>query len=346
MGLDLFTPQTLPSGVTGGSLTVSGAPDWFKTLNKGIVKQAVDQFNRPFTPYAEPRVADFTPDQVAAQNLVRQNQGIWAPGMNTAGATIGQIAGSTQPGTNLAMTNAGAATGFANSGAGNWTDPGVISKYMNPFTSGVVDEIARLGNRNFRENILPEIDSSFVGSGQFGSSRNATILGNAMRDTQRDITGQQTNALMLGYKDANTMFNSDMARDLQAGQLAVQAGQLGNQSAAISADALAKQGQMQQGIAQNTASLAANDAAGLSAIGAQQQQLDQANLDSAYEQFLREQGWGWNQLSNLNSVVSGSNVPGASTTGTLNVGNTKAGPTGLDAVAQLYGVGKSVLSKP
>jgi len=80
--------------------------------------------------------------------------------------------------------------------------PGAIASYMSPYTSGVVDEIGRLGSRNLVENVIPNINNTFIGSGQFGSDRNAKTIGNAIRDASRDIAGQQSAALQQGYGQA------------------------------------------------------------------------------------------------------------------------------------------------
>lgn len=124
---------------------------------------------------------------------------------------------------------AGAANSAVSPGTPNWSQA-QAQQYMSPYTHSVVDEIARLGNRNFQENIAPNVGAAFLGSGQFGSSRNAEILGRAARDTQRDITGQQASALESGYGTAANIFGTDQARQQAQQQLrastALQGGQL------------------------------------------------------------------------------------------------------------------------
>jgi len=79
-----------------------------------------------------------------------------------------------------------------------------ISPFMNPYTSGVVNEIGRLGQRQFNELLAPAATAGAAGSGQFGSRRGMQVYGNVARDVSSDILGRQTGALQAGYKDALT----------------------------------------------------------------------------------------------------------------------------------------------
>jgi len=102
--------------------------------------------------------------------------------------------------------------------AGATTVPDVIADYMNPYQSAVVDEMGRLTQRNIQENILPNLGAAAIGSGQFGSRRQSQVTGNALRDIQSDLLGKQMQALQMGYKDAGTTAQNDLARALNAGQ--------------------------------------------------------------------------------------------------------------------------------
>ena len=77
-----------------------------------------------------------------------------------------------------------------------------ISAFMNPYTSGVVNEIGRLGARNYNEYLKPAATAATVGSGQFGSRRGMQVQGQVGRDVAADVLGKQTGALQAGYSDA------------------------------------------------------------------------------------------------------------------------------------------------
>jgi hypothetical protein len=130
--------------------------------------------------------------------------------------------------------------------AGATTVPDVIADYMNPYTSSVVDEMGRLSNRNVQENILPNLGAAAVGSGQFGSRRQAQVTGNALRDIQSDLLGKQMQALQQGYTQAGTQAQTDLSRALQAGQGFTNLGQEQQQLGTAGLKTMADYGAQQQ----------------------------------------------------------------------------------------------------
>lgn len=83
-----------------------------------------------------------------------------------------------------------------------------LQQYMNPYQSGVVDQIATLGNRNLTENVLPQLQSGFTGAGQFGSKRMMDFQNRAVRDSNDSIMNQQNQALQSGFQQANQNMNA------------------------------------------------------------------------------------------------------------------------------------------
>ena len=80
--------------------------------------------------------------------------------------------------------------------------PERIQALMNPYTTNVVDEMARLSQQNVQRNLLPTMKAGFVGTGGLGSQRYAGALGQSMADIQAGLTGQQYGALSKGYSEA------------------------------------------------------------------------------------------------------------------------------------------------
>jgi hypothetical protein len=80
--------------------------------------------------------------------------------------------------------------------------PGRIQSLMNPYTTNVVNEMARLSQQNVERNLMPTMTAGFVGTGGLGSQRYANALGQSMADTQANLTGQQYGALSKGYSEA------------------------------------------------------------------------------------------------------------------------------------------------
>jgi hypothetical protein len=107
---------------------------------------------------------------------------------------IPSAATSYQPGLSAAQQTANrAAAGIT---------PGRIQSLMNPYTTNVVNEMARLSQQNVERNLLPGMRSGFVGTGALGSQRYANALGQSMSDIQSNLTGQQYGALSKGYGEA------------------------------------------------------------------------------------------------------------------------------------------------
>jgi hypothetical protein len=102
--------------------------------------------------------------------------------------------------------------------AGTTAAPSMVGAYMNPYTTNVVDEMARLQNQNIQRSVLPALRGAGVGSGSFGSTRQANATGQAMSDMQRNLLGKQYEALYSGYGDAMKNAQTDLNRQLQAGQ--------------------------------------------------------------------------------------------------------------------------------
>jgi hypothetical protein len=123
---------------------------------------------------------------------------------------VGQTVGSYQP-TLTAATN-------MVTGAGTTRAPDVVADYMNPYTQQVVNQIGELGQRAIQQNLSPSATAGAVGSGQFGSKRGAEVLGQVIRDANQNILAQQTGALSSGFKDAMAAAQTDLARQMGAGE--------------------------------------------------------------------------------------------------------------------------------
>lgn len=77
-------------------------------------------------------------------------------------------------------------------------DPNQQQQFMNPYLEGAANETMRLANQNLLENVLPQVNSTFTGAGQFGSTRNADFINRAIRDNQTGLSG----ALATMFKNA------------------------------------------------------------------------------------------------------------------------------------------------
>lgn len=158
--------------VTKTTTTTQTAPDYYTNYLTQISQAGQGQLGKT----AAEGVAGYDPLQTQGYGALPTAATAYQPGLTAA-----------------SQTAASAAKGIT---------PERISALMNPYTTNVVDEMARLSQQNVQRNLLPSLKAGFVGSGGLGSSRYAGALGQSMSDVQRDLTGQQYGALSKGYEGA------------------------------------------------------------------------------------------------------------------------------------------------
>lgn len=115
-----------------------------------------------------------------------------------------------------ALTNA---MPFVKNAAGEWPDE--FQRYMSPYTGQVVDEMARLSNRDLTEKFLPALNDTFIRSGGTRGGLNSNLDTSAVRlgrDVMQDLGGRQASALEAGYKTSADIFGADQNRQAQLAQ--------------------------------------------------------------------------------------------------------------------------------
>ncbi len=282
------TPSTLTNTVTDMGANL---PAWLQEYTRGLAGQATAVAGEQYQPYTAPtnsatygedagRIAGFTPLQQQAHQAVQTNQGSYQPYTQYASQTLPQAVGS----------------------------------YMSPYTDSVVNRIAQLGQRNLTENLLPQVNSTFTGAGQFGSTRNAEFTNRALRDANESILGQQANALQTGYQNAQNAALQDLTRYSQLGQLQQQLGY--------------------------------QDASMLDTIGQQQQQQKQQNMNLANTDFTNQRNYQKSQLSFLSDIIRGQQVAQNSYSATSNPAATTNQLSPLAAAVQGFLGARSLVSTP
>ena len=239
---DMFTGTVAPD-VTTNKTQATVAPQYFTNYLSDIAQTGQASLARPA-------------DQLVAPLEAMQQQGY---------AAVPGAAEAYKPGLAAAQqTAAGVAQGVT---------PGRIQNLMNPYTTGVVDEMARLQQKNVQQNLMPQLKASFVGSGGLGGQRYANATGQTMADLQANLTGQQTGALQSGYNTAL--------------QTAIQEMQAQNQAA-----------QTQGTLAGKEQELGLTGAGALTKAGAEQQAFKQAQINAPLT-----------NASNVAGLLRGYNVP-------------------------------------
>lgn len=199
--------------VTVTTQTSTAAPDWYNNYLSGIAstgQQAAESGG----------IAGFSP--------LQQQAFAQAPFATQAG----------QPALQQAVETA---TGVA-------TTPYMqnISQYMNPYTQSVIEEMNRIGQRQFKETLAPGVTAGAVGSGQFGSQRGMQTYGNVARDVNRDILGKQAEYLAQGFDRATAAAKSQADLDLAAAGRLGELSNIGYTQGVGGLDVLSRLGAQQQ----------------------------------------------------------------------------------------------------
>lgn len=291
-------------------------PEWYNQFAQNVLGRAYATTSEPYQAYGAARVAGFTPDQQQAFNLTRQNVGSFQPFFQQGAQTLqqsaqGSAASQAQPFINQATQ----------------TFPQAAQAYMNPFVNNVVNNVSTIAARNLRENLLPEVNRTFVGGGTFGGSRSAEFTNRAVRDTQEAALRQQADLLNQGYNQAANIFGQDASRALQAGNV------MGN----LGVSDLYRQmqtGQMQANLGRDLQQMQAADTAALAGIGQQQQNLAQTSANLAFEDFQRQRDFPLQMTERLAGIGNTLRVPMATA-------QTQPGPnmTAANIGAILSGIG-------
>lgn len=238
-------------------------PEWYTQYARNLTGKAMSAAEEPYQPYTLPRIAGFQPEQEQAFSGYKSSMGEYRPYIEKAAQSLER-------------------------GTGSFTAPGIAQKYMNPFIQNVVSGIGSTAARNLYENILPQVNRTFVGGGTFGGTRNQEFVNRAIRDTQAAALSEQNKAMMEGYNTAADLYGSEANRAITA---APYMGALGTQ---------AQEQRMKE-------------LSGLEAIGAARQGLAQKSADLAYQDFLAQRDYPWTQLERMSRVAGTPSATGSTT---------------------------------
>lgn len=335
----LFNGSAPASTSTYGTSTAN-LPQWYNDFLQGVAAKGNAIASEPFQAYGQPRIAGFNDTQNSAFQATKDMQGDWKPAIQSGiqtvqGATQNGAAGAASPflGQAAGMSATAAAQPYANAASQTFTG-GNVAQYMNPYMQNVVDNVTTQAARGLNEKLMPGINQDFIKAGQYGSTRMMGEVGNALRDTTEGMTNQIGQLYNQGYQQAQQAFTSDANRQ---GQLASTMGGLTNTQQGNIANIGQVAGNMQN--ADNATAINAGsklgdlatagqatdlkDAAALQAVGNQQQQQSQSNLDMAYNDYQQQLNYPKDQLNWVSNLIKGYQMP-TSTTST----STATQPTG------------------
>ena len=290
-----------------------------------------------YIPYEGPRVAGFSPEQLGAQQGIKSIAQRDMPLMRQAG----QIASRSAQGSPLmASSTYNAApiyTGVRGFGPEAYLAAGQqgfdANRYMSPYLEHVMDRQQRRAVQRFYEGRAGR-NAQAIKSGAFGGSRQAVgdfLARREMSERLGDIEAQQ---LEKGYQSGRSQFEADRAArfkalgmsDAQALSLAKQQSQeqIATEEAKRQAASQNLQAQITNQKAMETAMGRGLKGAGvladltkqeqaldlqrlksLSDVGTQRQGMLQQAYDTAYEDFLKQREYPYEQLERFSGMLQG-----------------------------------------
>lgn len=257
-------------------------------------------------------VAPMTPDQIQAMRSIANTQGYTDPFINASA--------------NMASSSGSPLDLMRFSGQ-------QVQQYMSPYLNNVVrSAVGNINETNAQQQ--QQVLGNAIARGAFGGDRSGVAQSELAR--QQGLAGNATiaNLLNAGYGQALGQFNVQQAKDLEAQALSRQYGIQGAQALA-NIGALGQKSALEQAQAQFGAGLA----------GQQQQQ---ANLSTAYQQYLNQFQYPYNQLGWYGGLISGAgsgmggtttaNMPGASPlSSVIGIGSMLGAMGGSGGIMGLFG---------
>lgn len=317
---------------------INQAPAYSQQYISNLLGQAAASAAQPYQQFPGQQVASLTPDQT---NSFSQIENLTGNGTGGAAATQGTDANNTAVGAaNTANTisasgspylqasamynPASAAAPYEAASAATNTPQG-ISAYMSPYLNGDIQGLETSAQQNWNQFTAPSINNSFISAGQAGSGRNAQVIGQQASLADQALTGQIASAENTAYSTAGNQANAAASNLSGLGSLAGSTAaseasnlqNIGTGLGNLAATQAGAQGAAATNLA-NTASTVQNTgitgASALSAVGQQQQNQNQSNINTAVQNFNAQNLWPETQESFLNSIINGLPSPGSSTT--------------------------------
>jgi hypothetical protein len=240
-------------------------------------------------------VAPMTPDQIQAMRSIAGTQGYTDPFINNAAN----------------MASSGGSPLELQRFSGDQ-----VQQYMSPYLNNVMKSaVGNINETNAKQQ--QQVLGNAIARGAWGGDRAGVAQAELARQQGLANNATLANIMNTGYTQALGEFNTQQAKDLEAQALSRQYGIQGAQTLA-NIGALGQKSALEQAQAQFGAGLA----------GQQQQQ---ANLSTAYQQYLYQFQYPYNQLGWLGGLISGA--------GSGMGGTTTANMPGASPLSSIMGIG-------
>jgi len=267
-----------PPQQTEQNIVQSNLPKYFEPYAIDMMKRAEAESKREYTPYKGQRLADENTDTMASRQMARDVASGGIAGLGTA-----------QSGTSAGMNRALQGMGFQSQDF----DSAQAQKYMSPYLQNVLDVQKQQAVLDFNRG-QADRNAQAVQQGAFGGSRGAVQQALAGEGLQRQLAEIQATGQQKAFEQAQQQFGADRDARAQAEKMGLSAAEsLSGQSAQLAAlGEKARAGDIE------SAQL-------LEKIAKDRQAREQAGLDLAYEDFVRQRDMPREDLTFLSSILRG-----------------------------------------
>ncbi len=272
--------------------TTSNLPEYARPYFENIVQRAQAESYRPYTPYEDQRIADFSQQQ---QQVHQDTAGLQRPGQF---GTASQLATTAGIGSLLGSQHE---TGRFQSGT--FGNP-QAQQYMSPFFQNVVDVQKREAVRDAQ---IGQLGNNLMAArqGTYGGARQLLAQTERERNLGMQLGDIQARGSQAAFDNAQQQFERDRGAFMDAQRMTEQSRQFGSTlglqgmgQSLEAAGVLGNLGQAEQGADLRRLQFQ-------SAVGAEQQQQQQRMLDQNYADFLRQRDFPMEQLGYFSSILQG-----------------------------------------
>lgn len=290
--LDFLFQGSSPPSTT--STTSSSVPSWLSDYAQQLISASTAAASVPYQAFPGQQVAGFSPLQTEAQGEVQGLQGGYQGALNQAGSLASSSANPSAIGS--ALGTLPTAQNYINSAVAP------TAAQMNPYEQNVINQAETQATQYWKNQLQPSINNQFTANGQFNSSANQLAQDQSANQITQNIQNTAQAALAQGYQNAQQT-------GLQAGQatgaLGQIAGGLGYEQGVLGLQGAGTLGSL----AQTGQQLGLQGASALDTIGGEQQALNQSNINAAQTNFNNQVQYPEQQLSWLQSMLSGTATP-------------------------------------
>lgn len=331
-------------GTTNSTVTQSNLPAYAKPYYQSLMDRGQAESQQPYEAYSGQRLAGESDATATGLNQMSNYAASGNQGVNTSNAITGAVA---QGALGYGNYQSNSITG-SNVGTSTF-DQNAANQYMNPYINDVISSTQRDAVTNAQIE-QQQRNLASAQSGSFGGSRAAVQNELAANSLQKNLSDIYSSGMSSAYTNAQSQFNTDQGRALDAAQ--------GNQQNALSAQTSNEQlrqsgaqiGLSGLGLANDTAkqfsaNQAQTDASALQkaqaqlGVGQTQENYTQQSLDQSYQDFVNQRDSEKQNLQFYSSLLQGvpvsANSDVQSTSPTNNIAGALSSAGGLAALQAL-----------